>query len=343
MQRKHSIDTLKVFLLLLVISGHFSGLPDQMWRGIYTFHIPAFILISGYLNKSATGMSFMAYLQDRTRRLILPYMIMGVLSYLVWLLLLRNVGLDAEFQIPAWRPLLGMIYGVGTDHWLIHNTPLWFLPCLFSVQILAYWIERLSAETWKSLLPVLLPLAFLLVQPFLSIRLPWSLDTAFLTLPFYAIGQRLGRQRESSKPAERRFWLSLALGGLFLYVGAARFNTPVDLNSLEIGVPVYFYLGALGGTAFWYTLVKFLPPLPLGRLISDHSIVIYGLHLMGMVFVRGLLIHGLDLDPLFHEGEALLIFALSLGTLVIMIPVAYLLGKLVPPILGSKPIRSFRD
>lgn len=55
MKRDLTIDTLKGFLVLLVIIGHLIGslkvLGGGLWNLIYTFHMPLFVLISGYLSK----------------------------------------------------------------------------------------------------------------------------------------------------------------------------------------------------------------------------------------------------------------------------------------------------
>lgn len=53
MQRDLTIDTLKGFLIILVILGHLIGSlnvygGDKIWNFIYTFHMPLFVLISGY-------------------------------------------------------------------------------------------------------------------------------------------------------------------------------------------------------------------------------------------------------------------------------------------------------
>ena len=56
MKRDLTIDTLKGFLVLLVIFGHLIGSlkvsgGEAIWNLIYTFHMPLFVLISGYLSK----------------------------------------------------------------------------------------------------------------------------------------------------------------------------------------------------------------------------------------------------------------------------------------------------
>lgn len=53
-KRDLTIDTLKGFLIILVILGHLIGSLDRsnnvIWNFIYTFHMPLFVLVSGYLS-----------------------------------------------------------------------------------------------------------------------------------------------------------------------------------------------------------------------------------------------------------------------------------------------------
>lgn len=55
-QRVHYIDTLKGVLIILVVLGHCgTALSTNMLSSIYAFHMPLFILISGYLSKKSSG------------------------------------------------------------------------------------------------------------------------------------------------------------------------------------------------------------------------------------------------------------------------------------------------
>lgn len=56
MNRDLSLDTLKGFLIVLVILGHLIGSfnpigGEGLWNLIYTVHMPLFVLISGYFSR----------------------------------------------------------------------------------------------------------------------------------------------------------------------------------------------------------------------------------------------------------------------------------------------------
>ena len=76
------IDAWKGWLILLVVVGHAAGavchmvegVDRQVCRGvyflIYSYHMPAFFFVSGWLWRD---MGFADFIRKRTRRLLIPY------------------------------------------------------------------------------------------------------------------------------------------------------------------------------------------------------------------------------------------------------------------------------
>ena len=103
--RLEYIDSLKGFAILLVVMGHMiawnfstietipsfeniqsmSPTPILLWKIIYSFHMPLFILISGYLFGFSHFKSFKDYLKklySKALMLLIPWIICGALLYL---------------------------------------------------------------------------------------------------------------------------------------------------------------------------------------------------------------------------------------------------------------------
>lgn len=96
------IDTIKGFAILLVVMGHaiawqfdnFLSLLGNAndyriyfwWLFIYSFHMPLFMFVSGYLfHRKTTGFKDeMKYLWRRIHTLVLPYISVTLLYYLIW-------------------------------------------------------------------------------------------------------------------------------------------------------------------------------------------------------------------------------------------------------------------
>lgn len=86
--RLHAFDLLKLFAIFLVIWGHTIQylLPSYhrdeiVWRLIYSFHMPLFMMISGYFSVSSMGMPFISFISKKFSQLILPCI---TWSFIIW-------------------------------------------------------------------------------------------------------------------------------------------------------------------------------------------------------------------------------------------------------------------
>lgn len=89
--RLRNIDLVKGILVILVISGHVlqGSILENIWRYIiYSFHMPVFIGISGYLfNYSKTAhISFKELILKYTFRIIIPW----IIAVIIYMLLLKT-------------------------------------------------------------------------------------------------------------------------------------------------------------------------------------------------------------------------------------------------------------
>ena len=54
LKRDSSIDALKAVMVFLVVLGHTGGYDPLIRKVIYSFHMPVFVFLSGYLTSSGT-------------------------------------------------------------------------------------------------------------------------------------------------------------------------------------------------------------------------------------------------------------------------------------------------
>ena len=84
--RIYWLDNLKWFLILLVVLGHaiqhtYADFgQNSLFRAIYSFHMPAFMAVSGYLawkpkTVCVSATDYLKKLFRRVRQLVIPYMI----------------------------------------------------------------------------------------------------------------------------------------------------------------------------------------------------------------------------------------------------------------------------
>lgn len=65
-------------------TGMVEGVDRQVCRGvyflIYSYHMPAFFFVSGWLWRE---MGFADFIRKRTRRLLIPYLLVGLVSIVI--------------------------------------------------------------------------------------------------------------------------------------------------------------------------------------------------------------------------------------------------------------------
>ncbi|MCH1626358.1 acyltransferase family protein [Ferdinandcohnia quinoae] len=168
MKRDFYFDNAKFILICLVVFGHFiqpfihdHKLISTIYQFVYSFHMPAFILIAGYFAK---GIKEDGYIMKITKKLLLPYLIFqSIYSIYYYFLYSGN-----ELYIQPFNP-----------HW-----SLWFLISLFCWNLLLYVFSKIHPFVAISI-AILMGIAigyFPFVGNFLSI------SRTFVFLPLFLLG-----------------------------------------------------------------------------------------------------------------------------------------------------------
>ncbi|PAV31426.1 hypothetical protein CIL05_01870 [Virgibacillus profundi] len=167
MKRNAFLDNAKVLLIFLVVFGHMiqpfvdgSQGMNTLYMWIYTFHMPAFILLSGFFAKGSGNKDYIIKL---AKKLLFPYLIFQLL-YTGYYFFIGKEG---------WQT--GMFY----PHW-----SLWFLFSLFSWHILLFWFKKIPA----ALSVMIAVLIGVIVGYFGEIGHAFSLSRTFVFFPFFLIG-----------------------------------------------------------------------------------------------------------------------------------------------------------
>ncbi len=172
--RDSYFDNAKFFLIILVVFGHIirpliddSQLIMNVYKFVYTFHMPAFILISGYFAK---GYRKKGYVEKIAKKLILPYLIFqGIYSVYYYFIEDQQTIILDPFD-PHWS--------------------LWFLISLFFWNIFLFGFTKLPAK-WALCLAFALGLA---VGYFEVISNYLSMSRTFVFFPLFLVGFYLRRE-----------------------------------------------------------------------------------------------------------------------------------------------------
>ena len=132
-ERDYLFDNYKVILIFLVVVGHFiqpayenNGFIDALKWIIVSFHMPAFIFISGYFSKREMPLSV------SIRKLAVPYLVYEVVYYLFYILIIQK-----ETALLLHKPKFSLWYLLALFIWRIITPYVKKVPCHFVLSIIA--------------------------------------------------------------------------------------------------------------------------------------------------------------------------------------------------------------
>ena len=316
------IDTAKGIGLLCVILGHLHIPFLASW--IYTFHIPLFFFLSGCVFKG-NAYSFKDYLIKKIRSLVIPYFCLGLVIFAFQALLI----LVQENRFSA---ILEMLWNFIKQE---HFWTIWFLACLFLVEILCWVIHKLcSKKLW-----ILIVSAGICLLGFLRYRLgwgalPWNLDVALIAQFFFNLGflfyhskiQPFLLERKASKIC------GLIVAGILINFIAGFSNIRLTGQSLDMSIGMYgnellSIFSALAGILFIVVLSNFFSIRPL-RYLGQNTMVIFAWHSRILIVLFELIFNALGL---FTSQNALILCIraaiIFVGILLLLIPATELIKR----------------
>ena len=201
-ERDPFLDNARYFVMLLVVAGHTMApltwmggvLAGYMW--LYSFHMPLFVMLSGYTARSYAGR---------------PHQVRRMVATLVIPYVLVHTALAAQNDIMKDRPLFTG-FDLLTPKWLV-----WYVAALF--------LWRLTTPIWTHLRrPIVVSVLISLATGLASIPYPSLFGIAKVLgfLPFYVIGLHLHRRHFDTLT---RSWVrAVALAALALALVAFWFG-----------------------------------------------------------------------------------------------------------------------
>ena len=176
--------TLKGIGIILVVVAHYR-LPAALDTYIFSFHMPLFFFISGFLfNFVKYAGSATTFIKDRFRSLIVPYFAFAALTCLFYFLLdetyTPGVTSIEFFEADALYGVYSILYALGPM--VSYNPPLWFLTCLFVTELLFYGLTREYYWEPRKLILWLTVAGIIgyLYSVSVPFRLPWNADERLL-------------------------------------------------------------------------------------------------------------------------------------------------------------------
>lgn len=185
---------LSVWGILLVVLGH-SGFEETIIQEklkflhdwIYSFHMPLFFMISGYLfshtNTNLTGINPQRFIQKKTLRLMVPYVVLGIILFAIKYFFSSFSHAARDFSVSSF--FLMFIAPACENSTMGY---LWYLFTLYIIFLLVLGLCIIKINLKKTIWCLFfLIIAVVCGTRFYGIEL-FNLSSVFRYLPYFLIG-----------------------------------------------------------------------------------------------------------------------------------------------------------
>lgn len=302
MHEKEINNTFRIFSafsIILVVAGDadfhvfdLSGLFPY-----YSFHVAAFLFISGYFYRAEQENNVILYLKKKFQRLMLPYLAWNFF-YGIFSSALHRFGFSMGSRISLRTLFLEPFLG---GHQFEYNFASWFVPALFLTETLNICMRKILG--FLSLKKEWFITAFCLFTGMLTVWLSinghvWGYyklpGRILFMLPVYQLGQLYKQKIEKYDTLPNHIYFSVLFIvqlTIIMNCGGLAYST-VWCTGFVNG-PVIPYLTIITGIAFWLRISKTLEPL-YSRLkcigcIGANTYTIMMHHILSFMFIKGIL------------------------------------------------------
>ncbi|WP_110929220.1 acyltransferase family protein [Bacillus massiliglaciei] len=320
-QRDYFFDNAKFILIGFVVFGHLlntyihdNEVIYSLYKTIYSFHMPAFILVSGFFAK---GFYQKGYLLKITKKLIIPYLIFQMIYTVYYYFLYHHSTMKVDILNPHWS--------------------LWFLISLFCWNIMLLAFAKL-----KPLTGILLSVSMALAVGYIDwISNYLSLSRTFVFFPMFLIGYHLSKESlcrlvTPSFKAASVIILGVVFIGFYLFpdinykwlLGSKPYAILEDATFISMFKRLGFYMLSL------VTVMSFLALVPRGKYFftnwGKQTLYVYLLHGFFIRFFRES-----DIQNLFSSVESFLILA-GISLLITIVLSSSIIASIAQPIIELK-------
>ena len=281
-ERDDRIDSIKGFLIILVILGHIIGscgegeTCENVWQIIYVFHMPLFILISGYLSSIKNdNKSFWKSLT----RIVVPLLIFQFL-FVVIAVFVSESAISPSF----------LVTNLITPYWT-----LWYLLSLVFWRIMIqYTPKKLLEKPFLFLAIATIAAVFCGLMPYGRIM---SIQRTFSFFPFFLFGYYIKQGVFKARLWSNYLSFGIVIAVIVLIVTKLQSTIGYDSSRLMLRGADHYTISDVPLKAF-YLLLSFVVTFSVFNLIPENRLLsALGKETMFYYLYHGLIIKFL-LQPL---------------------------------------------
>lgn len=325
-ERIHWIDIAKGIAILCVFIGHTVSTPSQISSFIYFFHMPAFFFLSGYCfsNRRKHG----AFIINKLKTVVLPIFTLGLPGTVIIGLMLQFIkGEAVDWKWTFLTPFVQ--YG---EHSL-----LWYLAALFVALNLFYGLTKLFKDKLLPLViaSLVLGLASFCFIKFVGTKLPWSVDTALVALPFIAAGYYI----KKSEITEKFNRVTVLLISFVICAVAGVLNTEffegTEMHTNTYGNILLFYISATAGCIMVMSASMLIKKSKVLEYCGRNSLIFYALE--PIQYFANFSLKTLGLNEIENFAISIFITVITVVLIALLSSIAaVIINKLLPFLIGKK-------
>lgn len=245
-KRLEWIDLAKGIGIILMVVGHMPSIPSAVHNWIFSFHMPLFFFLSGYMfKKKKVKVCF----RNSIKKYLEPYFIYSVLFIIVDYIFFKDVNAMKE---SIKRFLLGQ---GGFD-------VLWFFASMFWIQTIYNFIEETIDDEKYARAAVIALSVVAYGFTILKIGIAFKFSTSIVSILFFATGVEFKKVEAKWKWANLNsyikmlIWLTVNVSCLAI-INRAGWSV-LDINSQQYGNLLITYVAAISGILFIVYLSRIL-------------------------------------------------------------------------------------
>jgi acyltransferase len=290
-ERVHWGDIARGIGIIFIIYGHLIG--GHGFRYIlYSFHIPLFFFLSGFVYNHQKYQNFFNFLKRTVKGILVPYFIFAFICFAIWLSGLKNPNI---FSSEVTKQFLSIFYGNSNDGLMVFNNILWFLPALFVTKILFAVIIKLTVKTKPLIFIMILFSIFGYLFSIIAshIHLPFSTEASFSAVVFYGAGFLWNRSEKAKSFLFQNkyllFFPLLIIGIIISTVDFHMYGHQIDIRLSHLNNYFFFYIAAFCGIFAWISFSLILNKNRLLEIIGKNSLILFAWHLILFAYINNFL------------------------------------------------------
>lgn len=270
------IDLAKGICILLVVFHHICGgdlATDSHIKGfLVSFRMPLYFILSGMFFKEYEG--FVGFLKRKVNKLLIPFVAFYIISFLLYVSFFND---DSALKTIGY--LLGGLFIEKTKL----NLAIWFLWCLFLINIIFYLILNLCRNIQKNKVMVIYTICWGLgligfTLGTYNINIPFWIDSSLTAMPFFATGYIMRKYTEILTPNKYDRYSYALIPLCFIYVYYFGRDTVFKTNYMSDSNVLFTYTSGIIGTLGVLFTAKLVQWLPVISYYGRYSIMILCTH-----------------------------------------------------------------